>query len=95
VTTISNIMSSLWTSSDSLQGSPATSGDKRQALVQDDSENHEYEGTHLAASISLYERQESAGQFSAPFVYIFSFFFIFCDRPHARPACRQLTCSYV
>jgi diacylglycerol kinase (ATP) len=43
VTTISNIMSSLWTSSDSLQGSPATSGDKRQALVQDDSENHEYE----------------------------------------------------
>lgn len=72
VTTISNIMSSLWPSSGSLQGSPAATGDKRQALVQGESENnHEYEGTHLAASISLYERQESEGQFTTPFVFRF------------------------
>jgi diacylglycerol kinase (ATP) len=40
VTTISNIMSSLWPSSGSLQGSPAT-GDKRRTLVQDDSHGDE------------------------------------------------------
>jgi hypothetical protein len=92
VATISNIMSSLWPSSDSL----GATDDKRRALVQDDSDSHHGgEGTRLAPSILAYEGRSTNFSYIHIYSYIcdmYSFTCLYIDSlQHVR--CSLLLCG--